>query len=146
MPTRYSNDQNARRLSENELYARVYEEIESGQMDKAAQARAIVEGGGADGAVKSAYIKHRIENIKAEIEIALELAEREHEKLKQKQEEEELSERRKLEERLRKGAGKEREEAQIKKYLRENNEKSGNPIKLILVLVILFVVVLLVSL
>jgi hypothetical protein len=62
-----STDAAAERFFEDQLYARVYEEIESGQMDKAAQARAIAEGGGDDGAVKRAYIKHRMDRIKAEL-------------------------------------------------------------------------------
>lgn len=62
-------DDAAARLAEDELYTFVYEEIENGHMDKAAQARAIAEGGENEGAVRAAYIKHRIARIRAEIEI-----------------------------------------------------------------------------
>ena len=71
MKNPFSTASSAERLFEDELYARVYEEIESGQMDKAAQARAIEDGGGDNGAVKKAYIKHRIARIKTEIELNL---------------------------------------------------------------------------
>lgn len=69
------SNETATRLAEDELYAFVYEEIENGQMDKAAQARAIAEGGGDEGAVRAAYIKHRIARIKAEIEFSVAKAE-----------------------------------------------------------------------
>lgn len=59
------------RILEDELYVRVFEEIEQGQMDKAAQARAIEEGGSDAGAVKKAYIKHRMTRLKAEHEVVL---------------------------------------------------------------------------
>lgn len=67
MKRSFSTASAAERFFEDQLYERVYEEIESGQMDKAAQARAIAEGGGDDGAVKRAYIKHRMDRIKAEL-------------------------------------------------------------------------------
>ena len=81
MKNPFSKASSAERLFEDELYARVYEEIENGQMDKAAQARAIEEGGGDDGTIKKAYIKHRIARIKAEIKEAkdeLRKTQREH--------------------------------------------------------------------
>ena len=117
MPTRYTYDQYARRLSENELYQRVWDEIESGQIDGAAQARAIEEGGGDNGAVKSAYIKHRIENFKAEIEIALELAARalaEEEERKKKE-----AERKKIEEQVRR---KEKQEEERRRRIKLQDE------------------------
>jgi hypothetical protein len=57
------------RLSDNEIYVRIYDEIERGIMDKAAQARAIEEAGGNDNLVRSGYIKHRMANIRLEIEL-----------------------------------------------------------------------------
>ena len=50
------SNETATRLAEDRLYASVYEEIENGKIDKAAQARAIAEGGENDGAVRAAYI------------------------------------------------------------------------------------------
>jgi len=67
-------DDAAARLAEDRLYAFVYEEIENGHIDKAAQARAIAEAGSDKGLVQLAYIKHRIEGIKAEIEFSTEQA------------------------------------------------------------------------
>ena len=64
-----TTDNAASRLAEDVLYTVVYEEIENGQIDKAAQARAIAEGGENEGAVRAAYIKHRIARMRAEIEI-----------------------------------------------------------------------------
>jgi cation transport ATPase len=60
----------AERIAEDQVYERVYAEIASGQMDMAAQARAIEEGGGDDGLVKKAYIRYRVSRIKSEIELA----------------------------------------------------------------------------
>jgi hypothetical protein len=62
-------DDAAARLEEDKLYAHVHEEIRSGKVDTAAQARAMEEGGNDNGLVQQAYIKHRIARIKAEIEI-----------------------------------------------------------------------------
>lgn len=62
-------DDAAARLAEDRLYAHVHEEIRSGKVDTAAQARAMEEGGNDKGLVQQAYIKHRIARIKAEIEI-----------------------------------------------------------------------------
>lgn len=63
------SDDAAARLAEDRLYAHVYEEIRSGKVDTAAQARAMEEGGNDKGLVQQAYIKHRIARIRAEIEI-----------------------------------------------------------------------------
>jgi|AntAceMinimDraft_12_1070368.scaffolds.fasta_scaffold45641_2 hypothetical protein len=82
MTNPFEKDTAAARLAEDELYAFVYEEIQKGQMDTAAQARAIAEGGANEGEVRAAYIKHRIARIKAEIEVSV--AEVEHEKEFQK--------------------------------------------------------------
>ena len=88
MKNPFSNASTADRLLEDELYARVYEEIENGQMDKAAQARAIEEAGGDNDTVKKAYIKHRIARIKLEIEIAKERAAEEYSKARAEEEKE----------------------------------------------------------
>lgn len=117
MPNPFNTNESAKRLSENELYQRVWDEIESGQIDGAAQARAIEEGGGDNGAVKRAYIKHRIENIKAEIEIALELAARalaEEEERKKKE-----AERKKIEEQVRR---KEKQEEERRRRIKLQDE------------------------
>ena len=160
MPTRYTYDQYSRRLSESELYQRVYEEIENGQMDKAAQARAIEEGGGDDGAVKSAYIKHRIENIRAEIEIAKERAaqeqakayaeavrakeldERQREKEKQEQERPNLEEKEKILRNIREEAVNRRRTVVLKIYKKEEPSDS-NFSGLIIFVFVAFVVLLL---
>jgi hypothetical protein len=55
------------RLLEDELYRIVWEEIENGVKDPAAQARAIEESGGDDGKVRSTYIKHRVRRIQDEL-------------------------------------------------------------------------------
>jgi ribosomal protein S14 len=55
-------------LLEDELYHIVWAEIESNQMDPAAQARSIEEGAGDEGRVRSAYIKHRVRRLKEELE------------------------------------------------------------------------------
>lgn len=65
------------RLLEDRLYEQVYEEISLGKLDKAAQARAIEEGGGDDCAVKKAYIKHRIARLRVEVKLAQERLEQE---------------------------------------------------------------------
>lgn len=65
------SSETATRLAEDVLYTVVYEEIENGQIDKAAQARAIAEGGENEGAVRAAYIKHRIARMRAEIEVSV---------------------------------------------------------------------------
>jgi hypothetical protein len=70
MKNPFSSFSPAERIAEDQIYERVYAEIASGQMDMAAQARAIEEGGGDDGRVKSAYIRYRVSRVKAEIEMA----------------------------------------------------------------------------
>lgn len=70
----FSTASSVDRLIEDEMYARIYEEIESGRLDKAAQARAIEESGDDDGAIRKAYIKHRFARIKAELTVTNELA------------------------------------------------------------------------
>lgn len=58
------------RILEDELYRVVWEEIESGEMDRAAQARALEEGAGDDGRIRSAYIKHRIRRLKDDLALS----------------------------------------------------------------------------
>lgn len=90
MESFFRNTSYVDRLSEDELYTRIYEEIENGEMDKAAQARAIEEGGSDNGAVKKAYIKHRMARIRAEIDFSLDLAKHNAEKLRKQKEEQEI--------------------------------------------------------
>lgn len=52
---------------EDEIYERVFLEIERGQMDRAAQARAIEEGGADRDAIRRSYIKHRVRRLKDEL-------------------------------------------------------------------------------
>lgn len=73
------SSETATRLAEDVLYTVVYEEIENGKIDKAAQARAIAEGGENEGAVRAAYIKHRIARMRAEIEVSAAQSEYENE-------------------------------------------------------------------
>lgn len=80
MKNSFTASSSTERLMEDELYALVYEEIETGQMDKSAQARAIEEGGSDNGAVRKAYIKNRILRLKAELELARREKEKEIEK------------------------------------------------------------------
>ena len=65
-------------IQEDKLYERIYEEIADGKMDKAAQARAIEEGGGNDGSEKKAYIKHRFARLSADFKISSEIKVKEH--------------------------------------------------------------------
>ena len=57
------------RLLEDELYKIAWEEIEKGQLDSAAQARAIADSEGDDSKIRSAYIKHRVRRLRDEREI-----------------------------------------------------------------------------
>ena len=57
------------RLLEDEIYRIVWEEIESGIMDPASQARSAAEGDGDDGKIRAAYIRQRVRRIKDEMEI-----------------------------------------------------------------------------
>lgn len=57
------------RLLEDEIYRFVWEEIESDQLDRSAQARAMEEGAGDEGKTRSAYIKHRVRRLKDELEL-----------------------------------------------------------------------------
>lgn len=54
-------------LNEDKIYEFVYSEIEQGKMDKAAQARAIEEGGANQDAVRQSYIKHRVRRVRNEL-------------------------------------------------------------------------------
>lgn len=57
------------RLVEDEIYRIVWEEIESNQLDRSAQARSIEEGSGDKGKTQSAYVRHRVRRLKDELEI-----------------------------------------------------------------------------
>lgn len=57
------------RLLEDEIYRFVWEEIESDQLDRSAQARAMEEGAGDEGKTRSAYIKHRVRRLKDELNL-----------------------------------------------------------------------------
>ena len=56
------------RILEDELYRLVWEEIERGEMDNAAQARAIAEAGSNEGMIRAAYIRHRVRRLKDELD------------------------------------------------------------------------------
>ncbi|WP_394227924.1 hypothetical protein [Paracoccus marcusii] len=57
------------RLVEDELYRIVWEEIERGEMDKAAKARATAEAGSNEGQLRGAYIRYRVRRLKDELEL-----------------------------------------------------------------------------
>ena len=57
------------RLIEDEIYRIVWEEIESNELDRSAQARSIEEGAGDEGKTRAAYIKHRVRRLKDEVEL-----------------------------------------------------------------------------
>lgn len=57
------------RLVEDELYRIVWEEIERGEMDKAAKARATAEAGSDEGQLRGAYIRYRVRRLKDELEL-----------------------------------------------------------------------------
>ena len=54
------------RLFEDALYRIVWEEIEKGDLDPAAQARSIEDGDGEEGKVRAAYIRHRVRRLNDE--------------------------------------------------------------------------------
>jgi len=55
------------RLLEDGIYKVVWEEIERGEMDPISQARAVEDGDGEDGKIKSHYIKHRVRRLNDEL-------------------------------------------------------------------------------
>lgn len=73
------------RRMEDELYRIVWEEIQSGQMDPAAQARSITDGEGDDAKIRAAYIKHRVRRLEDEIAVLVKI-ERELEAGRQREE------------------------------------------------------------
>jgi len=139
MKSPYSTASAADRLSENALYERVYEEIKSGQMDVAAQARAIEEGGSDGGAVKSAYIKHRIENLKAEMKVAIELAERAAEKERKQKEDQDFAYRERLRNLVLADAERHGDERELKRLEVESYEAGNVFLKIVLYFAFIFV-------
>lgn len=140
------------RILEDELYVRVYEELETDQMDKAAQARAIEEGGGDASAIKKAYIKHRMARLKAEHEIisrqkaALDarLREQQASEAKRKKEEDRSANLKKERYEQDKAAGLTDEQIQLYRKverLRNTKNDDGRASSTVIVLIILFAVI-----
>ena len=79
MKNPFSEPSSSERIAEDRLYEKIGGELAIGQLDKAAQARAIQDGGNDAGAVKKAYIKHRFSQLQAEQKDADKIAAQKHE-------------------------------------------------------------------